>query len=396
MDAWLEEIRKDFWTAIDAFYEGTLHDDGEPIGLALFDPQVLVPVDWLAERTGFSEEEILTLVEEGILPRRRYGNDGLGFTLYTEGQIQFFKGLCASRLCSEAEIRHIIRFENDLIENGTLEVIPYDDQESPDFENLKRRVIREIQEITEQEEFLKRRNNHSSSTSEDVQRQLDDWANIKAPFEKLHRMFGEKTEGDLSTRQKEFYKKQLFRLRFLDEWLRIQDVHRYEAQIKQGYSPEFFFRQYSVRGDRQFTFGAPEWSLTLDRLKYSRSLGNQFPLRTPDFAFSEAGLTLKPGITSDRYSEIFESYQLRELFSTADLLGAELWNPPKPPAGMQKCISCNKIFKPRTPKHRYCSEDCRQKAKHRRWRERDPERARLATGRYFARNYPELFDDNNN
>lgn len=68
MDAWLEDIRKDFWGRIDAFYEGTLQEDGEPIGLALFDPQVLIPADWLAERTGFSKEGILTLVEEGRVP----------------------------------------------------------------------------------------------------------------------------------------------------------------------------------------------------------------------------------------------------------------------------------------------------------------------------------------
>jgi hypothetical protein len=81
------------------------------------------------------------------------------------------------------------------------------------------------------------------------------------------------------------------------------------------------------------------------------------------------------------------------------LLSAYLGGPPITPnigskitvpcrgEGAGRCSGCGAIFELDNPKRKYCSKECREKEKHKRWRERDPERARAANARYYARHY---------
>ncbi len=363
----LNEIRQEFWAPIDALYEASMEHGGQPLGLSLFDAQVLAPLDWLAETSGLSRQAILELVEEGVLPRRKLENGGLGFTIFTEAQIRFMTQLRTSPGYPEEEIKHIIEYENELIENVFLEVTPYDDEDVSDLEDFKRRVAQEADEIAEQERIFQDRNLCHGSAEGDIEKQLQDMAVQRAQLEKVIRAFQNKSEEDLTDRQKQFYRKQLFRMRWLDEWLRLQDINRYEAQIRQGYSPEVMLMGYTITNGAEYEFRAPDWEATLRQYQCTRSRGRRFPLRTPDFTLSENGMTLGIGTTVERYSEIFNHYRLDKLGLLAGQIGMELWDPPNPAPGMVKCAGCSKIFELQNPKRKYCSEQCRQNTKHRRW-----------------------------
>jgi hypothetical protein len=178
--------------------------------------------------------------------------------------------------------------------------------------------------------------------------------------------------------------------------VRTLSVNEFEAQVRQRYSPELVLLGHSIDEQSHYEFGPPDWSETLAMYMDSRSRGRRFPLRTPDFMLSENGLLLNPGVTPDFYSDLYLRYRLQELFSSVAELGNHLWNPPELSKGFEKCLGCNAIFESDNPKRGYCSKECRESAKHKRWRERDPERAREANARYYARHYSNAFDVDNN
>jgi hypothetical protein len=220
-----------------------------------------------------------------------------------------------------------------------------------------------------------------------------EFAARKAQLEKAARIFQGKSQGDLTEAQKRFLGKNLFRFRWIDEWIRVQSVLEFEAKIRQGYSPEVMFMGHSVDGDGVYKFSFPDWESTLRGFQFSRSQAKRFPLRTPDFNVSESGVIFVDVPAPERYAQMYDSYRMGELFSTLKNLGSELWNPAEFPLAMTRCLGCEAIFELRNPKRKYCSEDCRQSAKHRRWRERDPERAREANARYYAKHYRNSFVD---
>lgn len=382
----LENARRDIWAAVEGFRESGVH-------LGLFDSHVLVQLDWLAAQTDTPEHEIRGLVDDGTLPRRTGADGDLGFTIFTEAQIRFIKELRKAQRLTEDEIRHVIWYENQLLEHCWLAVVPYDDHEMPDLEHFKRRIAHEIDEIRELEEFNQSSRGQGLAIVEDMPRTLNRLAEQRIQFEKMANVFRDKTEGELTEGQIRFYKKMLYRLRWIDEWTLAHNVTEFEAKIRQGYSPELLFKSWSSDGQGHVEFGEPDWTLTLEAYQDSRSRGKRFPLRTPDFCVSETGLTIGEGTTPDRYSEIFQHYRLDELSKAMANLGQKLWNPAELPSGMERCAACSRVFESDNPKRRYCSEKCRERAKRQRWRTRDPEGARMAQARYWIKSYPELLDE---
>lgn len=386
------EFQNGFWAMVDALYEVPMETYGQPLGLGLFDPQVLAPLDWLVTQTQISKEEVLRLVEEGVLPRRKGADGEAGFILYTEAQLRLMNEIRSLGRYSDDELEHIIRYENRLIDGCFLEVSPYDNKDIPDLEIFKLRIQQEIDELAEEQAALQIPDRLSSFSVSEIQEKLENLAKERARLQKVAHFYHDRSENDLSESQKKMYKKALFRLQWREEWFRILSVNEFEAQIRQGYSPEFILLGYATDEQDRYEFGPPDWGETLAMYMDSRSRGRRFPLRTPDFVLTEDGMTLNAGVTPDRYSELYVRYRLSQLFSLVAQLGKELWNPPELAKGLEKCLACDTIFESDNPKRRYCSKECRESAKHKRWRERDPERAREANARYYARHYSDAFD----
>jgi hypothetical protein len=179
----------------------------------------------------------------------------------------------------------------------------------------------------------------------------------------------------------------LFRMRWTDEWIRIGNAERFRTAIVEGYSPEVFFRSHS-QGANGFTFDHIDWTITLDAFSQTRSDGKIFPLRTPGFDLVERGMILHKPLPPDGYAELYKRYQIGEMGRVMDELGSNLWNPPKRPGSTDVCPECGNSFARTLAAKRYCSGKCRSRAKQRRYRERDPERARLSQARYW-KSYPE-------
>jgi hypothetical protein len=114
--------------------------------------------------------------------------------------------------------------------------------------------------------------------------------------------------------------------------------------------------------------------------------GHRFPLRTPDFNLTEKGLELVGTPSPSEYQELFTRHRLDDLFSRLHVMGSDLWNP-SVTIGTVQCPECNGIFVRTVASKVYCKDACRIRAKSRRYRERDPERARTNQARYWNNAY---------
>jgi hypothetical protein len=114
-----------------------------------------------------------------------------------------------------------------------------------------------------------------------------------------------------------------------------------------------------------------------------RREGRLFPLRMPEFNVTEKGVELLRPLTPEQYAELYTRHRMDEMFRVMEEMGSEIWSPSVPPLGDSICQECAGHFDRQMITQIYCGERCRKRAKNRRWRERDPERARQCQAHYW-------------
>jgi hypothetical protein len=95
-------------------------------------------------------------------------------------------------------------------------------------------------------------------------------------------------------------------------------------------------------------------------------------------------LELLKNPTPETYQAIFEKYHLDQHFPLLEERGAALWECDLQASGRGTCPECDTIFERTNTARQYCSDRCRGRAKSRRWRESDPERARRAQAKLIC------------
>jgi hypothetical protein len=367
---------------LDSLYEQTAGECSQPLAFGLFDLQLCGRIDiaWLlqqADQCGTTEAEIMQLVETGAIRTWMDRDGNRGFLLYTPRQIKTLKDLQALGRYDEEELRHIMTSWDSDIE-CTLEIVPYDDLDISDFEHFRRRIAEHIEDAKQQIEWQREYPSLPGQSTEGLDR-LN--AEVQA-YEKVARKLERWATTTHTKEMRDWIGRNLFRMRWVDEWIRMNNAEKYRAAIVQGFGPEVFFGAYSQSGS-DFTFDRIDWRVTLRQLQHRVSQGKPFPLRTPDFDLTQAGLILHHQPTPDAYAELYERYKLVELQEAIKGMGPELWTAASYPKDSAACAGCGALFLRTLAGKQYCSERCRSRAKQRRYRERDPERARLAQARYW-------------
>lgn len=77
---------------------------------------------------------------------------------------------------------------------------------------------------------------------------------------------------------------------------------------------------------------------------------------------------------------MFKPYRLNELFCKLERMEDDL-REPELPIGTVTCPQCGTSFVRKVASKVYCTDGCRARAKSQRYRDRDPERARLNQAR---------------
>lgn len=380
------EMQEDLgeWAAAEVLYESSLKYYGVPVELRLFDPQFSENLneEWLAgaaERYGITSAEIYAWATDGLLKKWPGPNGATNFTLYSEKQTQVLKGLLSNPRYSKEEVRHIADEWNSYLEM-VREEPPYDDMDTSDYLHFRRRANEMVEVFRGKARYSDAQG--SPLGGERLAQILDDQREKLAQWELIRDFVDGRAETGLPDGFQKTWKKVLFRLRFVDEFIRMQSAQRMVVRLEQGYSPEVEFDGFSQQGN-EVTLTHLNWRSTLVQLRRSRIEGNRFPLRTPDFNLTERGLELlgKPSPTD--YEALFTRYRLNNLFSELERMGNDLWEPALP-TGRVACPQCGTNFVRKSISKVYCTDACRTRAKSQRYRDRDPERARLNQARYWS------------
>jgi hypothetical protein len=370
--------------AVDGMYRWSTAEFGQPIGLNLFDPRLCDAIDftWLVDNVskyGATEQELNELLNKGMLKGFPTHRGGTGFLLYTPEQVKTLKALRATARYSDEELRYIMEMWNAEIE-CTLEVVPYDDPEVSDYDHLRGKLAEYIGETKRQIEYVE---NHSKSSDEERGRALEHFKSELEKSEKATRRLDSWNPDALTGEMNTHIGRSLFRLRWGDEWVRIENAQQFQTKVIEGYGPEVFFSAWS-HSSAGVTFERIDWRTTLEAFQRTRSQGRVFPLRTPDFDLVDRGMILRQPMILDAYADLCNKYRIDELRKIICKMGPDLWTPPLKSIASASCVECGSSFTRNLSTKQYCSDKCRSRAKQRRYRERDPERARLSQVRYWT------------
>jgi hypothetical protein len=371
------------WAAAEVLYESSLKHYGVPVELRMFDPQFSENLSeaWLeqvTEQYGITTAEIEAWAGDGLLRKWPGPNGGNNFTLYSEKQAQVLKGLLSIPRLSKDEVAHIADEWNSYLEM-VREEPSYDDMDTSDYLHFRRRANEMVEVLQGKAEYSEDQGN---ALGEERLAQIQNEQREKlAQWELIRDFVDGRAETELPEGFQKTWRKLLFRLRFVDEVIRLESAQRMVVQLEQGYSPEVEFDGWSQRG-AELTLTHLNWRSTLLQWRRSRIEGNRFPLRTPDFNLTEQGLELVGKPSPSEYQALFTRYRLGDLFCELERMGDDLWKPALP-IGTVTCPHCGTNFVRKVASKVYCTDSCRARAKSQRYRDRDPERARLNQARYW-------------
>ncbi|WP_433985304.1 CGNR zinc finger domain-containing protein [Tunturiibacter empetritectus] len=362
-----------------------------PLQFRLFDPQICGELqdDWLAnavESHGIIRSELDAMIDGKLLRRWKDGAGCEGFLLYTEQQARLAKKLQATGHYSDAELQHIFSEWNEFLEILSVDDFAYDSMEVDDYENWQRRT-REMTEFFAND-IIRMDDGFCPVPAEQLEAHKADARKQHAEWLRTRDYFATRLDADLKPQQHQGWRKALHEIRFSDEMSRLWMAQPFKAQIEQGYSIEVSFYGWETKNFTETTFRNINWRSTLERFKGTRNEGKIFPLRTPDFNLTENGLELLNNPSPEAYKALYEKYRLDELFALVAERGPAMWECDLSAKGRGACAECSAVFDRTTSSRRYCSEGCRSRAKSRRWRENDPERARRAQAKHYKEAYP--------
>jgi hypothetical protein len=329
--------------------------------LAIFDKRVLLPMSQLPDAVQREAGETLSEVQlrvraaEGWFPLLKgAGSDGDedGAPLYAPSRIGMLAKLQRQGWGSE-ELRLVASTEEWMIDNFlTGDETPYLDD---DLETLIRFFLDRIEAL-------------EHSNGGDPQEREKELSKARRELELMQAL----KKNGIPDHRKTIIEKAAFRARALNEFLRLWLLEMDRAKVVAGFSP--FISCGSTKWSKEEGFrGEPiEWRYTIKAAMAHADSGVEPPIRIP-------GLLL-------RGDQIIPTRTLRpadyaSLWKERDLDGylkcwAELHDE-------RRCLNCFAPLAEGVERKRFCGEKCRNAAKQRRFRERNPESIEQIQKRYW-------------
>lgn len=309
------------------------------------------------------------MLSEGLIRMWEDRTGQQGLIPYSSRQAGVFKKLKETGRYDLAELKHIAECWGDYLEAVVVEEPPYDDRELSDLENFRRRVAENVS-------FFRDEVERGSGRDEIANQRLSEW-------QQTARILEGKAEHTISDPLRSIIQRHLWHLCWHDEFVRLIMAQQFEAKLLQGYSVQVTFNRTSWHAG-ETALSDINWESTFRRIRDMRQEGQLFPLRMPEFNVTENGIELLRPLTPEQYSDIYLRHNMPEMLRVLDQMGDEIWSPPPPPLGDSICRECAGHFDRQKPTQVYCGERCRKRAKNRRWREKDPERARQCQAKYWS------------
>ena len=361
---------------IEGMFDAETAAFGQPLVMALFDKRHLWPLSDLPEHVANGTGEVLLperlgeVIDAGWLPALSGAgqfNDQLGFALYAPGRVGLFlklerEGVTQRELSAYAEHEeHLI----DCVLTG--DEMPYDDD---DLAVVRRAYEEELAELEEMAAYYAGNpeakwaqfNIPPGVAPEEVRARLDKHRTSVAA---LNTYKWDRLRPDTKRR----IMKNAFNVRMRDEWVRLHMIQSERAAIAQGYS---FFIQFC--GHRAtgidydaFTFGPVDWTMTL-RSPWLTGEDDSPPIRLPGLVIDGNRVRETNLHTPAEYARLWEQFDLDGYRrALAESLGTRI------------CCRCLRPLPEESmPLRKFCSARCKNAAKAQAWRERHPDRVKLA------------------
>jgi hypothetical protein len=345
-----------------------LYEAGRATGVfmqfAIFDKRVLFPLPQLAEAVAreagmpVSPDELRQMAEAGWFPLLEgAGADGSeqGAPLYVPSRIELLKKLQKDGWGAD-ELRHVADFEEWMIDNvHTAAELEYCDD---DLRTVFLYVNERVASLEAEEQYC----------GEGFQRG-DDLEKVRRQLASLERY----REQGIPEPRREAISRAAFRIRALNDVLRCWVVDMDRGKVRKGYSPFVQCGSQSWSADEGFQAGEIDWRSTV-KAALAQGEGAELPIRVPGFLLIANRVvstrTLRPG----EYANLWKSQDLDSYL--------EAWTEIR---GERRCLNC---FQPlpdgADERKRFCGDRCRNAARQRRLRERNPEAVERAQKRYWT------------
>ena len=233
----------DAFTAGDAFlnglYDATTKNGGTALRFGIFDVQLSgkLSEQWLRgaiQDARITPEQADWMIGEGLLRKRINSAGDSGYILYTPYQAEVLTKLKETCRYGLDELRHIMQDWDDYLEAIVMEEPPYDDESIPDYQHFARRA-REMREIFEDSEQQDR---PEIITPEQWQQQRADAQTKLKLWRRVCELVANNAEEDLPLELQKSLQRELFHLRWWDEFVRLNMARKFETAIVRGFSTE--------------------------------------------------------------------------------------------------------------------------------------------------------------
>lgn len=293
--------------------------------------------------SGLDRLALDALISDGLVRTWKDAKGAVGYILYSEKLAQQAHHMRLAGRHTLEELQHIFADWHGFLAIVTGDELAYDNMDIEDYEHFRRRAG---EMATFFSEGLGETNDgpfmvpaeHWEEQKQETREKLMLWKRINNTVQN-------KDDGELSLAFQQAWRKQLFQLRWTDEWIRMITAMDFSTLIEQGYSPEVSFNGNSY-SDGILTLQHLNWPMTLRRFKDTRNEGLSFPLRTPDFNVTEHGIEYLTPMTPDKYQAIYEQYNLAQLHELLAREGAALWSCDLAASGRATCEECGRDLQP--------------------------------------------------
>jgi hypothetical protein len=344
---------------VDELFDAAMSTIGTPPGVALFNRAVAAPLSRLPEMVRRETGEdlpagrVADLVSAGWIPDVPASEgEGPGVPLYLPSRIGLFLEL-ERQGYSEDELRALADYEEGMIDG----LLAADDLEY--LENDRELLLRHLR--LELEAWDDRQ-----VTPADVEQRL---ARTRSLLERV-----EKSSPDLiSDAERLRWAKLAFRVRMLDEQIRLHLLSGDRRKVRDGYSPLIVFGREIWTGPGEGTFEQIVWASTVDR-PWSTADGVEVPIRVPGFFLRGGEVTTSRTLLPPEYRRMWRKHDLdgyRAAYGMAhDVRCCRHCREPLPEGANSRRI--------------YCGERCRAAARQKRWRTRNPDKYIDSQRRYWS------------
>lgn len=352
-----------------------------PLGFAVFDKRVLLPLDQLAEMVTTEStagadslavpvETTQRYAEAGLfplLPRDGVADD-LGFPLYVPSRIKALFAL-ESQGWTMAELHRVAESEEMTIDW----ILAADDLAYEDDDVAL--VVRNLEEERRRDEDLLAYIEAGPRASDPPPRHEPGAtaASVAARLASTGRRIELLRSGSLSAATLESVARVAYRIRVRDEGIRLFMFEKDRAVLKAGVSPWIAFCKTSWTPERPFSFEGISWASTVRQPAVGED-DEPLPVRLPGVVLRDGEVTLTSVATPHEYGRIWREYALDDYFRERAEARSE-----------RVCHHCLKALAPMAKATRlYCSATCRQAAKMQRFRQNSPLKHMAIQERYWT------------